>query len=71
MGNAAVQSQLPLPGSEGIIMKEPVAILDRKMVKRGNKAVTEVLIQWSNSFPEDAIWERFQEFQEKFPDFHP
>lgn len=71
VGNAPVQTQLPLMDSDGAIMKEPVVILDRRMNQRRGKMVTEVLIQWSNSFPEDATWEIFQDMQAKFPDFHP
>ena len=39
---------------QGQLLAEPMAILDRRIVKRGNKAVTQWLIQWTNSFPEDA-----------------
>ena len=39
------QSQLPLLDSVGLLAKKPIAILDRQMVKRRGRAVTEVLIQ--------------------------
>lgn len=47
-----VQSTLPLTGSDGQLQVEPVAILDRKMVKRHNRPHNLVLVQWSNSIPE-------------------
>jgi hypothetical protein len=38
-------------------------------MKKGNAAVVAGLIQWSNSFPEDATWEELTELQLQFPDF--
>ncbi|XP_075080415.1 uncharacterized protein LOC142165924 [Nicotiana tabacum] len=44
--------------NEGQILVEPVAILDRCMVKKKkNKAATEVLVQWANLSSEEATWE--------------
>ena len=57
IGKAPAQSQLPLLDANGVLAKEPVAILDRRMNKRRGKLITEVLIQWSNCFQEDATWE--------------
>ena len=57
IGHAMVQSALPVLDGEDLISKEPVQILERRIRKRGNQAVTQVLVQWSNSFPEDATWE--------------
>lgn len=71
MGKALVEFQLPLLDSDCVLMKEPIAILNRRIIKRRNQAVIEVLIQWKNIFPEDSTWETFQEFQERFPEFHP
>lgn len=39
------------------------------MVKRGNHAVTEVLVEWVNSFPEDATWEPLPVIQTNFLGF--
>lgn len=36
---------------------KPVTILDKKMAKQGNKAITKVLVQWSNASPDEATWE--------------
>jgi hypothetical protein len=53
------------------LLYEPVAILDRKMVKRGNHIVTMGLVQWSNGTLEDATWENFYDIQQQFPHFNP
>lgn len=62
---------LPLIGTDGALLKEPVRILDRGMVKKGNHAATEVLVEWGNTFAGDSTWENLQEHQWKFPDFDP
>ncbi|OMO64097.1 reverse transcriptase [Corchorus capsularis] len=49
--------KLPMFDSDGLIAKEPVAVLERRMVNRKGKPVTQVLVQWSNTYPEDSTWE--------------
>ncbi|GKV24163.1 hypothetical protein SLEP1_g33810 [Rubroshorea leprosula] len=51
---------LPLP-----MMLEPIP------VKRGNRAATKVLVQWSHAYLEDATWEYLYDIQQQFPNFHP
>ena len=63
VGLDLVQTQLPMLDDDGVLVKEPVQILERRMTKSGNVAVTEVLVRWSNSFPEDATWENLQLLQ--------
>lgn len=65
------QPTLPPIGRDGIPEPQPVALLDRRLVKHKGKPATQVLIQWSNSFPEDATWEYYQDFQARFPHFMP
>ncbi|XP_077242379.1 uncharacterized protein LOC143882872 [Tasmannia lanceolata] len=65
------QTQLPQVDNEGHIQLEPVAILDCRLVNRNNQAITQVLVQWSNSFIEGETWEDFQAFSARFPDFRP
>ncbi|KAA3467429.1 reverse transcriptase [Gossypium australe] len=55
--NTIHQPDLPIVGMDGAMIKEPTCILDKRMVKRGNKAVTEVLAEWTNAFADDATWE--------------
>ena len=70
VGTARVMgSQLPVYGNTPAL--EPVAILARRMVKRGNQPVTQVLVHWTNSFPEDATWEFLFDLQQKFSEFQP
>ncbi|XP_016747280.1 uncharacterized protein [Gossypium hirsutum] len=67
VGAAPTQAELPMVDDQGVLPKEPVRILDRRMVKRGNSAATEVLVEWVNSFSEDATWEPLPIIQAKFP----
>lgn len=49
--------------------KEPEAILEQRMVKRGNRAVTRVLIKWMREEAIDATWEDYSVINAKFPAF--
>jgi hypothetical protein len=51
--------------------KVPLAILDRKMVKRGRVAATKVLVQWKDVPADKATWEFYYDLLKKYPDFHP
>jgi hypothetical protein len=46
----------------------PLEILERRLVKKGNKAVSQVLIRWSNIPQESATWEDYYVLRQKFPD---
>jgi hypothetical protein len=63
-----VSSKLPISDKEGRMQIMPLAILDRKLMKKGNGAATAVLVQWSNLYPEDATWEDLSDLQKQFPD---
>lgn len=72
LGKATVPiAHLPLVDSNGNFKVEPVAVLARRLIPIDNKAVTQVLIQWSNSLPEDATWEDLLFIQAHYPLFHP
>lgn len=45
---------LPELNDHGQFLVEPVAILDRKMIKKNNATSVEVLVQWSNTLPYEA-----------------
>ncbi|GKF29936.1 retrotransposable element Tf2 [Tanacetum coccineum] len=62
-------SSLPRCGKDGLLVVEPIAILDRKMVKKRNAVEVYGLVQWANGTSEDAIWEPLAELCEKFPTF--
>ncbi|XP_057506036.1 uncharacterized protein LOC130789297 [Actinidia eriantha] len=68
---AVVQTDLPLVAEDGHVQLDPVAILDRKIVKKHNKPYSLVLIQWSNSVPEDVTWESWHDIHQRFPQFQP
>ncbi|KAL5820462.1 hypothetical protein ACOSQ3_022344 [Xanthoceras sorbifolium] len=63
--------QLPHARPDGQILAQPVAILERKMVKKNNKAVVQYLIQWSTTSPEDATWEDAEMIRKNYPSFDP
>nr|GEV14308.1 retrovirus-related Pol polyprotein from transposon 297 family [Tanacetum cinerariifolium] len=46
--------ELPSCNKEGLMEHEPIALLDRKMVKRNNVVVVYGLIQWANGSKDDA-----------------
>ena len=58
------QFEMPFLDVDGVLAKKPISILDRRMVKKHGVAATEVLVQWKNTFPEDATWESFPVFQQ-------
>lgn len=70
IGSAPAQASLPVVDVHGALQKEPVRIVDRRIVKKGTQAVTEVLVEWVDSFPEDATWEPLNSLQARFPQFH-
>ena len=58
----------PLPVPQKVLV-EPLAILKRRMVKRGNQAAAQLLIHWSNSSPAKATWEFASEIKRRFLNF--
>ncbi|GJS29298.1 gypsy/ty3 retroelement polyprotein [Tanacetum coccineum] len=67
-GNVSqVSVTLPQCDFVGVIALEPIAVLDRRMAKRGNDAVVYVLIQWSNEGVNDATWELYDDIAVRFP----
>ena len=69
VGARPVQSTLPEVDEDGMIAAEPVAVLDRKLGKLGNRAAVYVLIQWSIGSKEEATWELYSDIEQKFPHF--
>lgn len=69
--NRFVCSELPLVDHNGLIKVELVSVLDKRKIKRKNKAVTQVLIKWSHTLPEDSTWEDFKSLTSRFPFFDP
>jgi hypothetical protein len=46
---------------------EPEAILDRRLVKKGNGVVPHMLIKWSNFPATSATWEDYYVLKKQFP----
>ncbi|GJW82801.1 retrotransposon-related protein [Tanacetum coccineum] len=65
----ATMGTLPLCDAQGLIDASPLKLLDRKMVKQGNRAVVYGLIQWTNGTEDDATWELLNDVEKRFPDF--
>ena len=45
----------------------PEKVLSRRLVKKGNAAVLQVLIKWSNIPEASATWEDFYVIKDRFP----
>ncbi|KAL9451693.1 hypothetical protein AB3S75_013295 [Citrus x aurantiifolia] len=72
LGAANVQqTELPTIQEDGRMQLEPLALLEKRTVKRNNRPVVQWLIHWTNSFPEDATWEDACVIRQKFPEFEP
>ncbi|XP_071905760.1 uncharacterized protein [Coffea arabica] len=61
--------QLPEVDEKGHWKVEPVAVLDRRMVKRGNAAAVQWLIHWWGTDPAEATWEDAEGIGRQFPKF--
>ncbi|CAB4313839.1 unnamed protein product [Prunus armeniaca] len=48
---------LPVITDEGILQDHYLAILERRLVKKGNAAGTQVLVLWQHHTKEEATWE--------------
>ncbi|GKA38754.1 ty3-gypsy retrotransposon protein [Tanacetum coccineum] len=64
-----VMGSFPQCGTDGLNAMTPIAVLDRRMVKKKNRVAVDLLIQWANHVAEDATWEPYEEIQKRFPDF--
>ena len=63
-----VQSDLPpMPQMQEL---QPQAILERRMIRKKNHAITQVLIHWTGLSPADATWEIAADIARRFPNFH-
>ncbi|XP_027099047.1 uncharacterized protein [Coffea arabica] len=62
---------LPYSDEEWQLKVQPMAVLDRRMVKRKNSTAVQWLVQWFNSSPSNATWEDAEFICAAFPDFEP
>ena len=69
--NAVPLANLPMVSADGRVKTEPVAVLDRRIIPRGNDVIAQWRIQWLNLTPDEATWEDVPFIQKTFPDFKP
>jgi len=62
---------LPPISAEEVLLPEPEAILDRRVIQKGKyRPKTEILVQWKGALPEDASWENLWRFTKTYPQFN-
>ncbi|XP_019197193.1 PREDICTED: uncharacterized protein LOC109191075 [Ipomoea nil] len=66
-----VQPYRQISVAEGEMLAHPMVVLNKRLVKRDNKAVTQILVQWANLPKESATWEDFYHITHQFPTFDP
>ncbi|KAJ7949263.1 Ty3/gypsy retrotransposon protein [Quillaja saponaria] len=59
IGDQHASSSLPECDYDGLLRLEPLVVLDRTTIRRGNKDVTQVLVKQSTSFVEDSTKENW------------
>ncbi|XP_024041983.1 uncharacterized protein LOC127899384 [Citrus sinensis] len=62
---AEVISAHPPPTAEPYSI--PLCILDQRTIKTNKQKVKQVLVQWSNTTPDEATWENWEPFHATFP----
>lgn len=62
-----VFSDLPRPPDLTTTDTAPVAILERRMMKKGSVPVVQVLVQWDHHPPDAATWEDYEVLRARFP----
>ena len=60
-------TELPKITTDGTLEPEPEIVLDRRLVKRGQRAGVELLIQWKGMNKDDATWVDREELKRRFP----
>lgn len=70
IGDAARwQSDLPPLDGQGEVELEPETVMDRRMVRQGNKVATKILVKWRGLGREEATWELYHKICAKYPSF--
>ncbi|KAJ1703891.1 hypothetical protein LUZ63_003670 [Rhynchospora breviuscula] len=63
----AVAPHVPLIGTTSPLTKTPAAILARRLIKRRNEPIPQILVQWQDQPPEEASWEDYDVIKQKYP----
>lgn len=53
----------------GVATRKPAFILERRLIRKKDKAIIEVLVQWKDESRDKASWEDWLQFQTKLPAF--
>ena len=68
--HAPASSQLPSVSNDYVILPQPEAILDRRVIQKGKHGPkSEILVKWKGAPKEDAIWENEWCFAKSYPNF--
>ncbi|KAJ4807690.1 polyprotein [Rhynchospora pubera] len=62
-----VLPNLPIVGLSQPEQTEPEAILNRRLIKRRNDPVPQILVKWANQAVEEATWEDYDSMKFRFP----
>ncbi|GJX79440.1 reverse transcriptase [Tanacetum coccineum] len=70
-GEVSTDQQVLIPhcDQDGLLTSQPLALLDRKIVKKNNAVAVYGLIQWTNESIKDATWEPLDKLTKDCPDF--
>jgi hypothetical protein len=60
---------IPLEGLTVNVDLVPYLILGRRIIPRNNVEHAQLLVQWHNQSVDDATWEDYYDFAQKFPKF--
>lgn len=63
-----VFSELPKITNIDAASATPEQVLDRRLVKKGNTAIPQVLVKWSRLPDASATWEDYYVLRARFPD---
>jgi len=63
-----VFSKLPMTTDIEAANAVPEAVLSRRLVKKGNAAIPQVLIKWSGLQDASATWEDYHVLHQRFPE---
>lgn len=70
IGTAPVTPNLPISLSpHGYIVLEPEGSLDKRVLTKSNRQVTQLLVKWFNCPTEDRTWVDLHILQQQFPTF--
>ncbi|KAK9189481.1 hypothetical protein WN943_018078 [Citrus x changshan-huyou] len=68
--HTSASNQLPPVSDDSIILPQPEAILDRRVIQKGKyQPKSEILVKWRGAPNEDATWENEWRFTKSYPDF--